>query len=150
MAYPGLLPVAGTPVPGSFDPKAYFKTIPGYTYAPVSQDQLTRLRTPFNSLWGKQLVDLDARYVAQNNVLTAAVIVFAVSPDYANDSSFRQGTLDDVASDPGAKRGSILGVPVVYTGNAIVYFQGNYLVVIDAVTASSANAFTAQIISANQ
>jgi hypothetical protein len=152
MAYPGLLPVAGTtPVAsGSFDPKAYFKAIPGYTYAPVSPDVLTQLKTPFNSLWGKELVDLDAKYVAQNNVLTAAVIVFAVSPDFANNSSFRQGTLDDFASSPGATRGSILGVPVVYLGREIVYFQGNFLVVVDAISATAANTFTSQLVSANQ
>jgi hypothetical protein len=151
MAYEGFLPVAGSaPASGSFDPKAYFKTVPGYAYTPVSQDALTTYKTFFNTLWGKQLIDLDAKIVNQNNVLTAVLVVFAVSPDYANDSSFRQGTLNEVASEPGATRGSILGVPAVFIGSSIIYFQGNYLVIIDGASTTMASSFATAIISANQ
>ena len=154
MAYEGF-PVATTAAPGSFDPKAYFKQLNGYTYQTLPADSVLEFRQLFNDLWGKQFVDMDARGVMQGATVVGAQVVFSLSPDYAQNASFRQDFLAGFQRMANARTTTNLGTTVVFVGapgqsSFAVWLQGNYVAILYGRDQQAMSAFIAALVANNQ
>jgi hypothetical protein len=153
MAYEAF-PAAGDTKTGSFDPKAYFKPLNGYTYMALPADSVLEFHQRFNAEWGKQFVDMDARGVAQGGTFIGAQVVFALSPDFAENASFRQDFLATFQAAPGARTTNTLGTTVVFVGPSqstyAVWLQGNYVALLYGRDQQAMSAFIAALIAANQ
>ena len=154
MAYEAF-PALTTDDPKAYDPKQYFKSLNGYTYVTLDADAIRAYRDDFNDLWGKQLVDLDARGVMQGGNPVGALVVFALSPDYSHNASFRQDLLASYGAVKTAKTTTNLGQTVVFVGapggpTFAIWLQGNYLVLLFGRDQQTMGAFIAAIVAANQ